>query len=403
MQWFIDKRLAVVAMGVVLLSSSAARAGEVLVSSRDTSEIYKFDLNTGVGALFIGASGNGLAGPVGMRYGPDGHLYVSNFFSNQITKHDRHTGALLGVFASGGSLNLPSDLRFGPDGNLYVANFGSSTIDRFDGQTGLPLAGDGGNPFASGGELTQGTNIKFVGNTMYVSSLDAEKVLTYDITQPVPVGEAVFASGAVFDGGEGFGPSGMVFGPGGDLYVSGVYAQKIGVFDSTGAPIRSITTPDFTFPSDMLITPDGRLLVASTGLSAVLAFDPITGQQLYVSEQNPFGFYLYDPGISIAAQLLFVAVDGDANDDTIVDIADYTIWADHYLQDVNRGAQAGDFNFDGIVDQADYTIWADNYAPMFPSLTISAVPEPSTITLAALGGALAASLGWRRHRRGAKR
>ncbi|MBL9123698.1 MAG: PEP-CTERM sorting domain-containing protein [Planctomycetaceae bacterium] len=85
---------------------------------------------------------------------------------------------------------------------------------------------------------------------------------------------------------------------------------------------------------------------------------------------------------------------GDANSDGIVDGADYTIWADHYLQTVTW--RYGNFNFDGIVDGADYTVWADNYAPA--SLAAAAVPEPATLVSALVGAGLLAVAASRRRR-----
>lgn len=73
---------------------------------------------------------------------------------------------------------------------------------------------------------------------------------------------------------------------------------------------------------------------------------------------------------------------GDANGDGVVDGADYTLWADHYLA-TGRMWPEGDFTGDGIVDGADYTIWADHYAPA--QLALAAVPEPSTLGLLTAG------------------
>ena len=50
---------------------------------------------------------------------------------------------------------------------------------------------------------------------------------------------------------------------------------------------------------------------------------------------------------------------GDANLDGLVEGADYTLWADNYLQP--GGWAEGDLTGDGFVEGADYTIWADNY------------------------------------------
>jgi len=91
---------------------------------------------------------------------------------------------------------------------------------------------------------------------------------------------------------------------------------------------------------------------------------------------------------------------GDATLDGVVDGADYTLWADNYLQ--SGGFVQGDFNSDGVIDGADYTVWADNYllnvnGPS-PSLAISAVPEPATWSLLAVGAAVLAAARWRAKR-----
>ncbi|MBL9124339.1 MAG: SMP-30/gluconolactonase/LRE family protein [Planctomycetaceae bacterium] len=395
---------AILLAALVWLSTGGAfdaAALELLLSSRDSNEIYKFDLATRVGTPFISGGASGLSGPVGMRYGPDGNLYVSNFYTSEIRKYNGTTGAPLGVFVSSkAGLSAPTDLRFGPDGNLYVANFGDSTILRFDGQTGAPLPGDNGKAFASGGNLAQGTSLKFNGNDLYVADFGSDRVLKYNITQSPSVASTVFANMTPFLTDDGFSPGGIAFGPNGDLYVSGLLGQNIGVFSSTGAPIRQFNAPSFSFPSDLLFTPDGQLLIASTGLNGIFSFDPLTGNiNSYATPENPFGLYLTHPGIAIAGEMLFVAVPGDATEDAIVDGADYTIWADHYLQTTNRGVARGDFNHDGLVDGADYTIWADHYSPAPTLAALAVVPEPSTLVLAGAGSLAAILFTLRRTRR----
>ncbi len=97
--------------------------------------------------LGVAASGNGLARPYGNAFGPDGNLYVSSFRTNEILRFDGKTGAFLDVFASDNNkglgspngLNGPNGLLFGPDGSLYVTTQGSANN----------AAGDLVFPFAS--------------------------------------------------------------------------------------------------------------------------------------------------------------------------------------------------------------------------------------------------------------
>lgn len=85
---------------------------------------------------------------------------------------------------------------------------------------------------------------------------------------------------------------------------------------------------------------------------------------------------------------------GDANNDGIVNAADYTVWADSFLSGIYD--PNADFDNNGVVDEADYALWVFNVGTMggVPAVAL-AVPEPATATLALL--ALGA-LGGRRRR-----
>ncbi|MBF2025564.1 MAG: PEP-CTERM sorting domain-containing protein [Oscillatoriales cyanobacterium C42_A2020_001] len=109
--------------------------GNVYVSvgaSSQESAVLRFNLKGEF--LGVAASGNGLTRPYGNAFGPDGNLYVSSFRTNQILRFDGKTGAFIDIFASdnnGGfgspnGLNGPNGLLFGPDGSLYVTTQGSA-------------------------------------------------------------------------------------------------------------------------------------------------------------------------------------------------------------------------------------------------------------------------------------
>ncbi|SRR5579883_1601399 len=119
--------------------------GNVYVSSGGDSGLNLFDasypqdsavLRYSPTGQFLGvaASGGGLIRPYGNAFGPDGNLYVSSFRTNQILRYDGTTGAFLGVFASDNNhglgslngLNGPNGLLFAPDGSLYVATEGTA-------------------------------------------------------------------------------------------------------------------------------------------------------------------------------------------------------------------------------------------------------------------------------------
>jgi hypothetical protein len=74
---------------------------------------------------------------------------------------------------------------------------------------------------------------------------------------------------------------------------------------------------------------------------------------------------------------------GDINNDGLVDVADYNIWAANVGKTGASWLQ-GDLNGDGLVDVADYNIWAANVGKT------SATPEPISMIILAIGGGMVA-------------
>ena len=129
--------------------------GDLLVSSVNSSQILRYSATTGA-FLGVFASSPNLT-PVGMAIGPDGKLYVGTHTSvNAIKRFDLATGAFLGDFATGPELTGPEHFSFGPDGDLYVPNYYTSQILRYNGTTGA-LRG----VFASGPGVSGPTDVQF--------------------------------------------------------------------------------------------------------------------------------------------------------------------------------------------------------------------------------------------------
>jgi len=102
----------------------------------------------------------------------------------------------------------------------------------------------------------------------------------------------------------------------------------------------------------------------------------------------------------LAREMLFAVLDqhlGDANLDGIVNGLDYTAWADHFGASGGSGNWSqGDFNHDGVVDGLDYVLWADHFSAVgAATTTVALVPEPSSLTIAGLGGLFLAAAAWR--------
>jgi glucose/arabinose dehydrogenase len=196
---------------------------------------------------FVSQGSGGLAfnGNTGLAFGSDGNLYVSSGATNQVLEYNGSTGAFLKAFvpAGSGGLTAPKGLTFGPDRNLYVTSADSSTglngILRYRGPSGASP----GSPMPASGESW------------------AAAAFT-----------PIFAPQAT-DGG---GPTHVIFGPDGNLYVDGNNTQGINRYDGmTGAflgPLVSQGTGTFMNGRGMAFDQEGRLYVGDNG-NAVHRYD----------------------------------------------------------------------------------------------------------------------------------
>ena len=155
------------------------------VSSVSGNQILRFDGETGefIDVFASGDENNNLNGPSAIKFGPDGNLYVSNgafldpnFTGTEVLRFDGETGEFIDVFASGNGLSGPAGLSFGPDGNLYVSSIDTDEVLRFDGETGEFI-----DVFASGNSIDGPTFVTFgPDNNLYVSSNLTNEVFRFD-------------------------------------------------------------------------------------------------------------------------------------------------------------------------------------------------------------------------------
>ena len=71
---------------------------------------------------------SGLFGANGMRFGPDGKLYVVQAFGSQVSALDPETGACQTVSPVGGPIVAPDDIVFDSHGTMYVTEVMSSRV-----------------------------------------------------------------------------------------------------------------------------------------------------------------------------------------------------------------------------------------------------------------------------------
>lgn len=247
------------------------------VSSSSTAEIMRYDGITGAplpsgnntGARFVPFGVGGPMDPMGLAFGPDKRLYVSNAARSSVMRFSSdgtpcgagvtcNTSNATFVSDFSGGLSQPHGLKFGPALDLYVASNGvTNGVLRFSGLSGsfTGVHTWGSNQFPWG--------LSFGGSGLYVTSfadllgyptlggnapatlaVDSQAVTHYDVAVG-PLGDlfvTAWESNSVlrYSSGtyttfiaNGYGglvnPSGLVFGPGPSpsLYVSSTGTHKI--------------------------------------------------------------------------------------------------------------------------------------------------------------------------------
>jgi streptogramin lyase len=287
--------------------------GHLYVSSTATDEVVRFD---GASGAYLGvfATGGGLDGPTGLVFGPDGHLYVSSRQSARVVRYDGSTGALLDVFTT--TPPSPMGLAFGPDGNLYVAIFTQDRVERFDASTGASLGS-----FASGGGLDGPTTVLFgPDGRLYVLSKNTHELLRFDATTGAFLDSFLSTDvlGANFDGGgdltvlrsglaerydpasgaqlgsfpvpdllgtlpSAFRSNAVVFGPGGDAYLTHLERAEIFQVDPVAGSTERLFAAGLlpSQPEYVEIGPDGLLYVSDGDFNfstqRIMRLDPGTG------------------------------------------------------------------------------------------------------------------------------
>ena len=107
-------------------TADAQTTMEVLVNSRGTNAVFRYDLGGNYLGEFIAAGAGGLIGPEDILFHPDGTVLVTGFGNAAIKRYNGSTGAFIGDFSSGYALATPSKMSIGPDDLIYVTQWGTT-------------------------------------------------------------------------------------------------------------------------------------------------------------------------------------------------------------------------------------------------------------------------------------
>lgn len=255
-------------------------ASRLYTTSHSSSQLFGSDGNTTT-------SNSTSTSPAAVVIGPDGFLYVANWGSDSIDRHDPVTGEFVNAFAFGGDgiLDQPSRMAFGPNGDLYVTSMGNDRVIRYSGKDGRFL-----EAFL---DATSGLNrpdgIAFGSDGfLYVANSATGEILKFNATTGVPAG--VFVT---------FGVAGNIdlnFGANGSLFASSTTANVIREFDGvTGnivADLVTAATGQVTTISGFTRGPDNRIYVADFAGDRVVQYE---SDGTYLGEYLPASTGLNQP------------------------------------------------------------------------------------------------------------
>ena len=305
----------------------------VLIGSADTNRVFRYDGTTvpsSVDALVI-PQNLGLAGPRGLIFGPDGNLYVASQDTNEVRRYNA-TGTLIDTFVPKGSGGLtgPTSLDFGPDNHLYVGSGGANEVLRYDGATGVFIdifvGDDPATPTINeAGSLQVPRGIVFGPDAnadgipdLYVSSRDSNEVLLYDGTLGTflrafvtDIPQTPFSESGGLDH-----PTGLTFGPDGNLYVNSFDTHQVLQYNAAGMFLSVFVANDPATPdvdeSGGLFQPVGiafagsTLYVSSFSNNEILSYDAAgTFIGPFVSDDPATLGVDETGGLLLAAELIF--------------------------------------------------------------------------------------------------
>lgn len=297
--------------------------GNLYVTSSSATERNRSNavlVYDGVSGTFKGVFGeannakSGLLNPTGIKFGPDGNLYVASAYKSQILRYDGTTGKFLGVYATrnnGFPNNIvpegqPPDftvLVFGPDGNLYVTSLLENAVLRYAGpKSDKPgqFLGVYGQASRNKSEINQPRAIAFGPDAhLYVASAGTGRILKY--AGPVEknagqflgvyadVGREVSAESRISnmdfnrDGTrDAVIQNGLGFAPDGNLYVSSsIEITQPPANMPTNSQVRIYAGPKSSNPGKFL----GVFGQADTGNSRILL--PTTPEFTHVENNFP--------------------------------------------------------------------------------------------------------------------
>jgi WD40 repeat protein len=247
---------------------------DVFVSAASRNSVLRFDDNGNFLGDFVSPGLGGLSDPQGIKFGPNGNLYVSSNGSNNVLEFDGQDGSFIGVAASLPDMNWPAEINF-RNGLLYVSDFSSANsvgrVSRFNVQTNTLV-----DHFIVGANFADGLSWNTDGNIV-LSEFGSNAVRIYDGQTGVYIEDFITPNQNGLAS-----PLDNLFLPNGNFLVSSYNNSRVMMFDANG---NYISDPfgAVTFPQGLEIGPDGNIYVGSFTQGIIRKYDINTFQFLGIA------------------------------------------------------------------------------------------------------------------------
>lgn len=269
-----------------------APSGNILVSGRGNTQLLLFDKSSG-DFLMPFTSGYNLDNPTKISVGPDGRLYVSQWGTGNsaVARFNSMTGQFIDEFTQ--NLNLPLGHTWDTAGNLYVACYGSKDIRKFD------TSGSFVSIFTQQGYLEGPTNLWFDGKG-YLLVIDWVLGKVQKFRASDGIFEGTFVSG--LQNAEGYS-----YGPDSSLYICDWSQNNVKKYSQSGSFMGIFTIGgNLLAPNSILFRPSTVISIENGSIEIP---DKFYLEQNYPNPFNPntkISFSIKYPGTEITESKLVI-------------------------------------------------------------------------------------------------
>lgn len=211
-------------------------------------------------------SSRGLAGANGMRFGPDGQLYVASAFGSVVARVDVDGGGWTTACGAADGIVSPDDLAFSGE-VMYVAECMNARVSAWHGGHARVIADD----------LSGANGIDAFEGRLFVGQFLPEGKL-WEIF-PAGGSPRRLADGLA-------GPNGLCASPDGHVYFVQVFTGEVMRVPMDGGEVERVVG-GLSAPSSVRLGSDGTIYVAQGGSGEVSMIDPRTGALRTFAHSRP--------------------------------------------------------------------------------------------------------------------